>query len=311
MVECMKTFAVIVPTFNAGPEWIRWLDAYASQSIKPQLFLVIDSQSKDDTAELALKYGAHVKVISPRDFNHGGTRNYAASLVGDVDIIVFLTQDAILEGVDSLSTIIECFDVDDIAAVCGKQIPHYDANPLACHAREFNYQSSSCIKSQDDVDRLGLKTAFMSNSFSAYRHDAFEKLGKFPKNTILAEDMYLAAKMILSGCKIAYCAKAVVRHSHNYTPWEEFRRYFDTGVFHASEPWIQEALGGASGEGCHFVKSELRYLWQHAPLWIPRALLTTVCKLAGYKLGRNYQKLPKSLCPKLSMYKSYWLQQDK
>ena len=55
--------------------------------------------------------------------------------------------------------------------------------------------------------------------------------------------------MILAGYKVAYCAEATVRHSHNYTPWEEFRRYFDTGVFHACEPWIQQQLGGASGEG--------------------------------------------------------------
>ena len=72
----------------------------------------------------------------------------------------------------------------------------------------------------------------MSNSFSAYRISAFEKLGGFPSNTILCEDMYFTAKAVKAGFKVAYTTNAVVRHSHNYTPMEEFKRYFDIGVFH-------------------------------------------------------------------------------
>ena len=89
----------------------------------------------------------------------------------------------------------------------------------------------------------------------------------------------------------------------------EFRRYFDTGVFHACEPWIQRGFGSAGGEGMRYIRSEFSYLLKNAPGWIPRALITNAFKLAGYKLGRNYQKLPMWLRPKLSMYKSYWLQQ--
>lgn len=43
--------------------------------------------------------------------------------------------------------------------------------------------------------------------------------------------MFMAARMIQAGYKIAYCAEASVRHSHNYTPKQEFQRYFDTGYF--------------------------------------------------------------------------------
>lgn len=305
----MNKFSIIVPTYNAGSIWGDWLKSFALQSEKSDVFLVIDSSSTDNTVDYAKDYGAQFSVISPKKFNHGGTRNLAVSLIEKTDIVVFLTQDAILAECDSLAKILAYFDDESIAAVCGRQLPHLDANPLAKHARLFNYPEASSIKSRADIPSMGIKTAFMSNSFAAYRRDVFDKLGGFPENTILAEDMYMASKMILAGYKVAYCAEAGVFHSHNYTPWEEFRRYFDTGVFHACEPWIQEQLGGASGEGLRFIKSELRYLWQNAPLWIPRALLTSACKLLGYKLGKNYQKLPKSWRPCLSMYKSYWLQQ--
>lgn len=304
------SFAVIVPTRNAGDIWHEWLSAFSRQTFHPCSTLVVDSSSEDGTAQLSEKANFSVRIISPHDFNHGGTRNYATSVITKSDIIIFLTQDAILSTDNALSSLVSVFADPDVSAVCGRQLPHHDANPLATHARIFNYPNQSRIKSASDIPQLGLKVAFMSNSFAAYRRDVFEKLGGFPENTILAEDMYMASKMILAGFKVAYCAEAAVCHSHNYTPWEEFRRYFDTGVFHACEPWIQEKLGGASGEGLRFVKSELSYLWQHAPLWIPRALLTTALKLLGYKLGKNYKKLPKSWRPKLSMYKSYWLQQN-
>ena len=289
----MLTFSLIVPTRNAGSQWQIWLASLKLQSVTPSSIVMVDSSSEDNTVSEALRAGISVHIIDKCKFNHGGTRNEAVSLSSECDVLVFLTQDAIFNSPLDLYSLLSIFSDPDVAAVCGRQLPHHDANPLATHARLYNYPEESRIKSAADIPQLGLKVAFMSNSFAAYRRDVFEKLGGFPKNTILAEDMYMASKMILAGYKVAYCAEAAVRHSHNYTPWEEFRRYFDTGVFHACEPWIQEKLGGASGEGLHFVKSELLYLWHHAPLWIPRALLTTGCKLLGYKLGKHYKNCQK------------------
>lgn len=298
----------IIPTYNGKHDLTRLLDSIEKQSQLVDI-LIIDSSSKDGTQEIAHERADMVKVIPSSEFNHGGTRNLAAECCGPVDILVFLTQDAYLVENDSLSKLVKQFDDPDVTAVCGRQLPHDNANPLAVHARMFNYPGYSEIKSSGDIPRFGIKTAFMSNSFAAYRASVFNKLGGFPNNTILAEDMFLTAKMIKAGYKVSYCAEASVKHSHNYSPWEEFRRYFDTGVFHACEPWIQQEFGGAGGEGMRYIRSEFSYLLKNAPSWIPRALITNIFKLAGYKLGRSYQKLPIWLRPKLSMYKSYWLQQ--
>jgi len=300
---------LVIPTRNGGEVWRHSVDALSETRSKDTSILVVDSSSTDDTVAIAKLIACQIVQIDAQTFNHGGTRNLAAKIMAENDILVFMTQDAILDTADALANMIAKFADPEVVAVCGRQLPHDDANPLAIHARQFNYPAESCVKTVADIPRLGIKTAFMSNSFAAYRSKVFFELGGFPENTILAEDMFLAAKMISAGYKVVYCAEARVRHSHNYTPLEEFRRYFDTGVFHACEPWVQQQLGKASGEGLRFVKSELLYLWQHAPLWIPRALLTTVCKLLGYKLGKSYNKLPKSWRSKFSMYKSYWLQQ--
>lgn len=303
------SFSIVVPTYNGGSVWAECAKIISMQSVKPEMVYVIDSSSKDNSVLVAESYGFKVKIISPSDFNHGGTRNNAVRELKQSDVLIFLTQDSVLNSKNAFEKMLSYFTDDPmVVAVCGRQLPHDDANPLAIHARLFNYNDKTEIKSYKDISRLGIKTAFMSNSFSAYHTKVFFELGGFPENTILAEDMYLAAKMIKAGYKIAYSAEAAVKHSHNYTPWQEFQRYFDIGVFHACEPWIREEFGGAGGEGVRFIRSELAFLWRTAPLWIPRSLITSACKLLGYKLGQKYHKLPWSWCRNCSMYKSYWLQ---
>ena len=119
--------------------------------------------------------------------------------------------------------------------------------------------------------------------------------------------MYFTAQAVLSGYKVAYVADAVVRHSHNYSPLEEFKRYFDIGVFHTDEPWIKEHFGGASGEGKKFILSELRYLLENGIHYIPIAFINNFMKIVGYKLGQKYKKIPISLVKYCSMHKRFWI----
>lgn len=300
-------FTIIIPTYNAGSLWQKWIEAYQNQSLKADQVIVIDSSSTDQTAVLAEQAGFFVKKIAKSEFNHGKTRNVAVALAPtDSEILVFLTQDALLADSNSLRNLIKNFEEPEIAAVCGRQLPHLNANPLATHARLFNYPAQSKIKNKEDIDSLGIKVAFMSNSFAAYRKSVFEQLGGFPDNTILAEDMHLTARIIQAGYKVAYCAEAQVFHSHNYSLIQEFQRYFDTGVFQQKESWIQEQLGKVSGEGKKFVISELRFLLKNNVAWIPKALLSTLFKYIGFKLGSKWNKLPMSVVKKLSMHKGYW-----
>ena len=204
---------LIVPTYNAGSLWQKWIEAYQHQSLKAEQVIIIDSSSTDQTAILAEQAGFFVHTIAKCDFNHGGTRNQAVRFCEKkTEIVVFLTQDAILASPSALAELLKPFHDKQVVAVCGRQLPHLDANLLATHARLFNYPAESQIKSQADISSLGIKTAFMSNSFSAYRKSVFDELGGFPENTILAEDMHLAARMILLGYKVAYSAEATVYH---------------------------------------------------------------------------------------------------
>jgi len=275
------------------------------QTQKFDLFIV-DSSSRDGTWELASATCGNAVSIPSAEFNHGGTRQLLVDSNPQYDIYVFLTQDAYLEDSFSLVKLISVFAEPDVGAVCGRQLPHLDATPLAQHARLFNYPDASSVKTIDDVPVIGLKAAFMSNSFAAYRGSALSAIGGFPKHVIFAEDMYVAAKMLLAGWKVAYAGDAVCRHSHNYTIAEEFRRYFDMGVFHARESWIRDKFGGAGGEGVRYVKSELRYLGISRLHQWPGAILRNAVKLMAYKLGQKEHHIPRQFKKRLGMYKRYW-----
>jgi rhamnosyltransferase len=298
--------ALIVPTLNAGIAWRSWLSAFKLQTLKPDELMIIDSSSDDDTANIAREHGFRVEIIDKREFNHGATRRLGIELIPHVDIIIFLTQDAILADPKALEYLVREFDDPDVGASYGRQIPHKDATPIAAHARLYNYPSTSRVKSSEDIPKLGLKTAFCSNSMAAYRRSALLQCGGFPPDTIVNEDMYVAAKMIQSGWKVAYSADAVVYHSHNYTYLEEFRRYFDQGVFHARQPWLKEEFGSAEGEGFSFVLSGFRYIRTRHIYLIPSLIIRTTLSYLGYKLGKLESRLPVSIKKRLSMHSHYW-----
>ncbi|EJD6309417.1 TPA: glycosyltransferase family 2 protein [Raoultella ornithinolytica] len=299
-------YYVAIPTYNGGEIWKTVVENIKKYAPADLFVHVIDSTSKDDTVSVADKSGFDVLTIAGKDFNHGGTRNQAVEKYIDLyDIVIFLTQDAIPQP-NFIEEIISVFSDTSIACAYGRQLPHTDANPLAQHARKYSYPEKGYVCGKDDIPQMGLKTVFMSNSFSAYRLSTFKELGGFPSNTILCEDMFFTAKAVLSGYKVAYVAKAVVQHSHNYTPSEEFKRYFDIGVFHKDEPWIRENMGGAGGEGKRFVLSEIKFLLKRAPHWLPISCINNFMKILGYKLGQQYEKLPKKMIKSFSMHKRYW-----
>lgn len=301
IMEC----SVIIPTLNAEAS-ISTLLLSLKKQIVPYEIIIIDSSSTDTTSELARSFGATVLVIPKESFDHGSTRTLAAKEASG-DILVYITQDAIPVKELSIENLIKPFHDDEkVGAAYGRQLPRLGAGPVEAHARFFNYPPISQVKTMSDSSKLGIKTAFISNSFAAYRRTALLSVGGFPSNTILSEDTYVAAKMLLAGWKIAYCADAMVYHSHNYGFIEEFKRYFDIGVFHAREPWIRQAFGQAEGEGMRYVHSEFRYLWNENPMLIPSAILRNMLKFISYKLGTIEQYLPIWLKRQLSMQKRFW-----
>jgi rhamnosyltransferase len=298
-------FQVIVPTLNAARDWPRFSQSLL-ENVKPSQVLVLDSESTDGTQNLVLNAGMELRTIKRAEFNHGATRQYGAEIASKADVLVYLTQDAVLASSDVIQRLLAAFQDSEVGAVCGRQLPRIGADAIEVHAREFNYPEVSNVRTLESRKHLGLKAAFLSNSLAAYRRSALVSIGGFPSDVIFGEDMYVAARMLLSGKKIAYVADACAYHSHNYTATQEFKRYFDIGVLHSREAWLLKEFGSVQGEGKRFVLSELRYLLKKNPVQIPVALLRTASKLLSYRLGRIETKLPQSAKQAMSMHSEYW-----
>lgn len=311
-LEKMNRIGIVVPTYNPGPMWNQWLEKMKSQSLMPDVRLIIDSTSNDGMMKHETHQLFDVQTISKSEFNHGGTRQLAVRKIAEqVDIVIFMTQDALLHDEHSLRNLVQVFsENNEVAAAYGRQLPHEGSRPSEAHARIFNYAEKSILKSMASKKELGFKSIFISNSFSAYRVKDLMDIGGFPTNVILGEDTIVAAKLLLSGKTVAYQAGAIVHHSHHYTYGEEFRRYFDIGVLHAREPWLLNEFGQVGGEGMRYLRSEMRHVMSDAWYLIPSTLIRTFFKYVGYKMGRYEKQFPTKLKKRMSMYKGYWLKNN-
>ena len=280
-------FTICIPTLNAGTKRRDFADALAAQTAKPFEVLVIDSQSDDGTTELAAQNGFRVVEIARRNFRHGATRQFAADKAAESDVLVYLTQDAILACDDAIATLLSAFDDPKVGAAYGRQLPRKGAGPIEAHARIFNYPRTSEIHSISSIPAKGFKTIFFSNSFGAYRRSALMSAGGFPLDVNFGEDTVVAGRLVLQGWRIAYVAEAQALHSHDNTWHQEFERYRCIGELHSNNPWMLREFGGTSGEGLRFLKSKIRFLLRSAPHLIPSALIRSACKYAGYQAGRR------------------------
>ena len=307
-VECLN-FALIIPTLNAGKNFKKLLEQINRQTL-PTKKLIVDSESNDDTAELAKNFGFEVLKIERKNFHHGATRQFALDYLlkkNSIDVAIFLTQDIFLHDENSLSELVKIFYSDENVGLCyGRQLPHENATLEAKFLREFNYPAESKMKTFSDKKTFGLKVATASNSFAAYRVNFLLEVGGFPSQVILCEDMFVAAKMLCNGHKIFYNADAKVFHSHNYNFLQEFKRYFDIGVFHSRESWIRNTFGSAEGAGKKFVLLKLSALGRENIFSMFGAIFHDGAKFLGYRLGRLEKFLPKFFCGIFSMNKNFW-----
>jgi len=242
------TIDIICPVYNAE-KYVKTLH----KSIKKQEDVNINTinyvltKSNDNTENILKELDCNFDVIEKNEFSHSTARENMARKC-KADILVFITQDIIIERKDWLVNLIKSIEDGECEAAYSKQT--CSNNTIEKYTREKNYPETSFIVSKEDIDKKGLKTFFFSDASSAIKRDIFMKLNcydgkKFPTN----EDMYIAYKLITNGYKIKYCADSVVEHSHKFTFKQLYKRYYDTGIFFKQNDYLNNYKVNQAGGG--------------------------------------------------------------
>ena len=278
--------SVIIPTLEAAEQIGPLLGALRRQTVRPDEVLVVDSGSRDGTAELARAHGARVMSI-PRDrFDHGGTRDAALRQTAG-GFVLFLTQDALPANERYIEHLLEPFADERVAAVSGRQLPRPDARPYVQAVQQYRYPPQSRTWGPEEREALGIRACHLSDVCSAYRRSAYEAVGGFPHPLPTNEDMLIAAAFLDAGYRLAYHADAAVVHSHSLTLCQEYRRNVLIGHFLRE---YGERLGNPreTGEGLRMVRQVLLQLLRSGhPLECLAFAADCAARLLGSRMGRR------------------------
>lgn len=302
---------VIIPTYKPGRELPGLIERLTKQTVSINKIILMNTEQKYFDEMLASFDGnldeniVEVHHITKSEFDHGRTRNQGVSY-SEADIFVMMTQDAMPVDDRFIEELIKPLSDDKVAASYARQVAGPDSAAIERITREFNYPDKGCIKTSEDISKLGIKTYFCSNVSCAYKRTVYNELGGFVDKTIFNEDMIYAAGIIKAGYAISYAAEAKVYHSHNYSAMQQFHRNIDIGVSQADHP---EVFGGISSEseGKKMVSVTIKKLCDMGcKRQVIPYIYMTGWKYIGFKLGRNYKKLPLALVRKLSMNPAYF-----
>ena len=302
--------SVIIPTLNAQKYIEKLIDKLKAQKLEQELeIIVIDSASDDKTAQIARDAGARVLEINRDEFDHGGTRNLGWRSANG-DIICFMTQDALPVDDLYLVNLIQGFEDNDVVMISGRQVPKSDANYVERLTRAFNYPAISNVRSQKDIESMGIKAYFFSDVCAAYRRSFLEETGGFDSPIISNEDMLLAAKALQAGYRVRYEAKAEVYHSHNFSLRYQYCRNFDVAVF--MEQYKDVVKGeGTTGEGIRMVLFTEKELFLHLHfVSMFRCVFESAAKFLGNRAGRRYRSLSKEQIMKKTSNPGFWKNND-
>ena len=297
---------VLIPVYRPDGKLTELLKRLKMQNYPIHRVILMNTEEKHFPTELTGIWDrVEVYHLAKEEFDHGGTRDRGVRM-STADLVVCMTQDAMPADETLIEELVKPFDDPGVWAAYARQLPNEDCREVEKYTRSFNYPEQSMVKTKEDLDRLGIKTFFCSNVCAAWRREKYLELGGFVKHTIFNEDMILAGTMIKQGGKIAYCAKAKVIHSHNYSAFQQFHRNFDLAV---SQTMYPEVFGGirSESEGIKLVKKSLSYCIKIGKPWLMIQVVTqSAGKFLGYKMGQQYRSLPMWLILRCTMSPSFW-----
>jgi len=208
--------SIIVRSFNEGWALRETLPALKSQDWTNWDLIVIDSGSTDGSVELIRKSEPrHFIQIRPQDYNPARVMNLGMTLTRSNNA-VFLNSDATPQGTGWLRPLATAILEPRTAAVFGRQVPRPDCRAVFAHDYE------RCFGPGRESARW---ENFFSMVSSGVRKDIWARRG-FLESMQYSEDDEYSRWCCSEGYQVKYCPESVVKHSHNYTLGQVYKRSF-------------------------------------------------------------------------------------
>ena len=195
-----------------------------------------------------------------------------------------------------------------VAGVYGRQLPHTGARPPERYFLDFLYGAQPRRQRVAGAHELTMETTLFSNVNAAMPRALWERF-PFAEDVLIAEDQDWSRRVLLAGFTLVYEPAAVVRHSHNYTLGEAFRRFFDSGAS-ADRAYLageRESVRALRAAAIRYARGELGWMWRTGQRrWIPYAIVYETIKMVGLLLGANHKRLPLAAKRRLSGLPGFW-----
>lgn len=300
-----KKIDIIIPVYKEGKEFRELIGKLLCQTVLPEHIFILQTVTEEKAMLSFDDDRVFVYPVKREEFDHGGTRDFGVKL-SKADYVLMMTQDAMPEDDNLLAELLKGFALPNVGIVFGRQLARKDADITEQLTRLHNYPEKSCLKTRADVEKLGIKTYFCSDVCAMYQRELYESLGGFVHPAIFNEDMIMAYKVIHAGYGVYYAADAKVIHSHSYTCMQQFHRNFDLGVSQSQNSDIFDNISSEK-EGAGFAKKVIMTLCKKGhPFKAVYFALQCGFRLAGFKLGKNYERLSRRMLLRCTMSPWYW-----
>ncbi|MCB9897284.1 MAG: glycosyltransferase [Planctomycetes bacterium] len=251
----------MLPTLDGGERLRRCLDALGAQRPRADALVVVDSSSSDGSDAAARDAGADVLSIPRASFGHGRTRNDGAARLPEVDVIVFLVQDAVPLGERWLATLSSAALRDGVGAATSRQVAPPDAPPLARATVERSPMATSERRRTGPftagelaaLDPRGWRRLLLLDDVACAVRGALFRATGF-RDVDFGEDALLAYDLLWGGWALEHEPDAVVEHGHAYDPsdvgprYEHDARFFRESFGFRARPSVLSALKGLCAE---------------------------------------------------------------
>jgi GT2 family glycosyltransferase len=303
-----RRVSLLMPLKNAGAALRETLPTVLRQQADAEIEIVaVDSGSTDDTVAVLEEFDATVIEIAAGEFDHGLTRNLAASHASG-DVLVFLNARSRPCDDRWLAPMLSALDSDPtVAGVCSRVKPYPDADPLARHDAELEpscarERSVKRIEDWQDYTAMPAERRRLLLNFhtvsAAVRADALRRI-PFRSVRTIGEDLQWAREVLEAGLALVHEPASCVFHSHEYSLRERLMRNVDDGVANRdiAERSLSESEAGEFARA--MIASDWRYLSDELGLegeelerWQIEAALHRSAQAAGQWLGVNHATLP-------------------